>query len=284
MDDKTYGFRNGKRRWRRNYHADGRDGYSGHCDCSRYRLSAFHVKQRKRNDSRRFQVYVVMTRIKDLPLNERPREKAQKYGITSLSTNEILALIIGSGVKNMSAIDISQHLLDDYRGLASLITVSYKNLVKQKGLSVGNAYKLIAAFELIKRVEKATADQETIFKNSKDIFSKYRVEFSTSPQELLLLIMLNRNNKVIKEEIIFKGMISSMLISFREIFVKLFSNDALKFVLVHNHPGGNAEPSKEDIATTINIRNEAAKLGLELLDHIVIANHAYYSMSEHFLI
>lgn len=225
-----------------------------------------------------------MTRIKDLPLNERPREKAQKYGIASLSTNEILALIIGSGVKNMSAIDISQHLLDDYRGLASLITVSYKNLVKQRGLSVGNAYKLIAAFELIKRVEKANADEDTIFRNSKDIFSKYRVEFSTAPQELLLLVMLNRSNKVIKEEIIFKGMISTMLISFREIFVKMFLNDAIKFVLVHNHPGGNVEPSKEDVATTINIRNEAAKLGLELIDHIVIANHTYYSMSEHFLI
>lgn len=225
-----------------------------------------------------------MTRIKDLPLNERPREKAQKYGIASLSTNEILALIIGSGVKNMSAIDISQHLLDDYRGLASLITVSYKNLVKQKGLNVGNAYKLIAAFELIKRVEKANADEETVFRNSKEIFAKYRVEFSTASQELLLLIMLNRSNKIIKEEVIFKGMISTMLISFREIFVKLFLNDAIKFVLVHNHPGGNAEPSKEDIATTINIRNEAAKLGLELLDHIVIANQTYYSMSEHFLI
>lgn len=225
-----------------------------------------------------------MTRIKDLPLTERPREKAQKYGIASLSTNEILALIIGSGVKNMSAIDIAQHLLDDYRGLATLITVSYRNLIKQRGMSTVNAYKLMAAFELIKRVEKVSADQAMVYRNSKEIFTKYRVEFSTSPQEMLLLIMLNRNNKILKEEVIYKGMISTMLISFREIFVKLFLNDALKFVLVHNHPGGNVEPSKEDITTTINIRNEASKMGLELLDHIVIANHTYYSMSEHFII
>lgn len=225
-----------------------------------------------------------MTRIKDLPACERPREKAQKYGIASLSTAEILALIIGSGVHDMSAIDISQQLLNDYRGLGALVGISYRNLIKQKGLNTGNSLKLMAAFELTKRIEKANADQDTVFRNSHDIFAKYRVELSSSPQELLLVVMMNRNNRVIKEEIIYRGMISTMLVSSREIFVKLFVNDALKFVLVHNHPGGNPEPSQEDISTTIKIKTEAEKLGLELLDHIVIADNRYYSMAEHFLI
>jgi len=225
-----------------------------------------------------------MSRIVDLPPDERPREKAVKYGIVSLSNAEVLALIIGSGVQHLSAIDIGNDLLTEFKGLHGLVGVSYQNLLKQKGLKQGNALRLLAAFELIKRMEKATSESGGVFHSASEIFQKYKTDFSSAPQEMLLVIMMNRQNRVLKEEIIYRGSVSSMMVSSREIFVRLFVNETVRFVLVHNHPGGFCEPSKEDIAATISLKKEATKLGLHLIDHIVIANHDYYSMAEHKLL
>ncbi len=222
-----------------------------------------------------------MSRIQDLPPEERPREKAQKYGIVTLSNTELLALIIGSGVQHLSALDIGAELLNEFKGLQGLVGVSYPSLLRQRGLKKGNALRLLASFELVKRVEKVSSDASIFFNRAGDIFQKYRVEFSSASQEMLLVVMMNRQNKVLKEEIVYRGAVSSMMVSPREIFVRLFINETVRFVLVHNHPGGFCEPSKEDISATINLKNEAAHLGLQLIDHIVIANHEYYSMAEH---
>ncbi len=222
-----------------------------------------------------------MSRIQDLPPEERPREKAQKYGIVTLSNTELLALIIGSGVQHLSALDIGAELLSEFKGLQGLVGVSYPSLLRQRGLKKGNALRLLASFELVKRVEKVSSDASTFFNRAADIFQKYRVEFSSASQEMLLVVMMNRQNKVLKEEIVYRGAVSSMMVSPREIFVRLFINETVRFVLVHNHPGGFCEPSKEDISATVNLKKEASRLGLQLIDHIIIANHEYYSMAEH---
>ncbi|MFA5236207.1 MAG: DNA repair protein RadC [Bacilli bacterium] len=222
-----------------------------------------------------------MTRIADIPLEARPRERAWRLGINSLETAELLALVIGSGVERHSALDIGYQLTMGRGGLLGLLRYGPQDFLSIPGINKATAVKLLAVCEISRRMQKDRSEEPLIFRSANQVFEMYHLWLGTLDHEKMIMLMLNHQNRLIREKIIYQGTGQKVNLSLRDLYVELFSHNAHKFILVHNHPGGNHEPSQEDITTTIAIKREALKLGLTLVDHVIISDQGYFSMNEH---
>lgn len=221
-----------------------------------------------------------MGNIKKLPPLDRPREKALRFGLENLSDQELIAILISSGTKNNSAIDIASHLLSEKGGLFNLSIANYNELIKYKGISKVNALKIISAFELGRRntaksveIEEGKADKDYLIK-------KYSPQFQKFEQETLLVISLNKKRRIIKETFLYRGTSEETSVSIKEILKELISAGAYSFFLVHNHPNMESKPSYFDIALTTTLIKETKKLGINLLDHIIISKTDTFSFKE----
>lgn len=222
-------------------------------------------------------------KIKDIPKFDRPREKAFRHGLKSLSNVEILAIIIGQGTKGKNAIQIASDLLYKYRGLVSLSKADLETLSKERGLSRVSSLKLCAVFELFERTISSSYEEQETYLGSEMMFQKYRRHLDKFEEEILILIMLTRNNKIIKEQVIAKGQ-SNIEFSIRNIVLEILTSNSYRYVLIHNHPSGVVEPSEDDIISTAVISKETRKFGVKLLDHLIISKDTYYSFEEHGLL
>ncbi len=222
-------------------------------------------------------------KIYDLDKKDRPREKALRYGIEAISNQELLAIIIGSGVKNKSALEIAGSLLNNYKNLSSLANASLPSLKQERGINAISALKLLATFSFSKRLIKERQSEITRIKNSDDIYALYQ-DLKDENIEYFIIKMMNKKGVILKEKRIDISNDSLLEFSLKSIFVELFQNEASKFALIHNHPGGIKKPSEEDISTTLTIKNYAQSLQLILFDHIIIYENGYYSFRKNKLI
>jgi len=225
-----------------------------------------------------------MSRIADIPLEQRPREKALRLGINMLEGAELIALIIGSGVSHHSALEIGYRLIMNPNGLIGLLKYGPQQFLDIPGINKANAVKLLAVCEIARRMQQDRSEEPLVFREASQIYAKYHLTLGSSPQEKMLLLMLSRQNRLIGEKALYQGTSAKLNLSLRDLYVELFNHNAHKFILIHNHPGGNHEPSQDDIKTTVTIKTEALKLGLTLVDHVIISEEGYYSMREHHLI
>jgi len=223
-------------------------------------------------------------RIKDLPEAERPREKALRYGIASLSNIEILALVIGSGVRDQSALDIAAHLIAEAKGIHHIENCSLERIEKIRGIKKISALRLAAVFELLKRVEKTRLECVSEPVHPKAIFEKYKLEFARETQEQFALLFLSRRRMITGEKIMYKGTAEYFPIAIGEILSELLANKCFAFIVVHNHPSGETQPSDDDLISTKMLASEAARLKIKLVDHIIISDRSYFSFAEHNLI
>lgn len=217
--------------------------------------------------------------IKDLPEFNRPREKALINGIKSLSDVELLAIIIKTGYRDTSALELSNMLLKEYHSIYQISLLSIEKLGKYKGIGNIKATTILAAIELGKRAIKSNEIKLKIT-NGDTVFNQYKNYFNNIYQEYLLVIFLNNHNEVIKDEIIFKGSINQSLFHPREIFKKAIDYLAVKIILVHNHPSGNESPSNEDDLFTYRMIKCGMMMGILVVDHIIIGNN-FYSYYDH---
>ena len=215
-------------------------------------------------------------KIKDLPIESRPREKAKHHGIETLSDQELLALIIGSGVKGCSAIDIARNLLSTYPNLLTLAKANLNALENQFGLSSNRALNLLAAFEIYNRLISPQYQIDSYINDEKDVYLRYRYLEGYS-QEVLAILMLNRNNKILKEKILYKGTESDISINPTEICAELIISKCKKYILIHNHPNGEKYPSEDDEYTTSTIIKAAENIHISFVDHIIIYPGGFYS-------
>ena len=218
-----------------------------------------------------------MGKIKDLPILERPREKALRYGIDSLSNHELLALIIGSGSPENSAMDIAYQMLSDSHGLFHLVRKPYFDLLNYKGVGEIKAVKIIATFELARRFLTSKEDEEEFIKTSDEIFKKYQPIVANLVQEHVYLVVLDNKKKVLHEVNLYRGNENSVTCSEIQIVQQVIIHSGHYFYLIHNHPSGALTPSEEDVMFTTNLIRRANKLRVILLDHIIISNRGYYS-------
>ena len=223
------------------------------------------------------------TPIKNMPESERPYEKCQKYGVKSLSDAELLAVIIKSGTKNKRSIDLAMQVLgaDDQDGLAGMCRLTFQDLTKIKEVGTVKALQILCTIELSRRIAKASLGDRYVFDSAEAIAAYYMADLRHLKQEHLILLMLDTKNQLIADSMITKGTVNAAMISPREIFMEAMKHEAVNIILVHNHPSGHPVPSQADIEITKNIASVGKLLGIHLLDHIIIGNRCYETLSNY---
>lgn len=218
-------------------------------------------------------------KILELPKQERPREKAIRFGIETLSTEELLAILLRTGTKDVSALDLAHDMLSASHGLKNLLMKPYEALLDVRGIGPGKALILSACFELSKRYGMLSYYDLEVASNTY-LYQRYIGRLSQSDQEQIIIVVLNNKKRIIHEEIIYQGSEESVDCDPLQIVKKVILHKGKYFYLIHNHPSGNAQPSEADRVLTTNIIATANMMRVILLDHIVIGSHGYYSFVE----
>lgn len=211
--------------------------------------------------------------IKDLSHDEKPREKLKKYGVKNLTDEELIAIILRCGTKNMSVKDLAIKIKKEFNDLSDL---SYIELSKIKGMGEVKAITLLAAIEL--GVRSTYKEEKNIkFNKANIIYEFFKNKLINLQQENLIAIFLDNKNNLITYKTIFIGTINMSISHPREIFKEAIKNSSVYLVLVHNHPSGDPTPSIADMKFTKQVYQTSKVVGIPLLDHIIIGNCKYYS-------
>jgi DNA repair protein RadC len=218
------------------------------------------------------------TRIKDISQDERPREKLERYGPDSLSNDELLALILRTGHQKENAIQMSNRLINEY-GLDKLSDLALKELQEIKGIGFAKACQIIALFEFNKRHAISKRDEKPI-KCAKDVYEYALPLLSGKDKEHFMILHLDSKSRVIKDEIISIGTLNASLVHPREVFKSAIKESANAIVLLHNHPSGDAKPSKVDEDVTNRLNETGKLLKIKIVDHVIIGKDNYYSFRE----
>ena len=221
-----------------------------------------------------------MGTIRDLPTLERPRDKALRYGIESLSDGELLTIVIGSGYHGENASDLANKLISTYNGLEGLSFAPIHDVAKQKGIKSNKALLLAAIFEIHKRLNIKRVEKEGEMANSDYLYKKYSPQLADASQEVLILVLVNKRRNIIRESLLYKGTESDVVFSYKEMWRELFIHNAYGFYLIHNHPNNQANPSKKDVIFTGEIIRESQKIRIPMLDHLIIGDDGYYSFDK----
>lgn len=218
--------------------------------------------------------------IKDWAPDDRPREKLLTKGSEALSNSELLAILIGSGTKTKSAIEVAKDVLDlSGNNLNALGKLSLKELMRVDGIGQARAITIAAALELGRRRQAGEAQQSHI-KSSSDIAKYLQAQLRDKTHEVFVVAYLNRANKVIHLETISEGGITGTVADPRIILKKALEHNAVSLVLCHNHPSGNLKPSRADELLTQKIKQAALLLDLSVLDHVIVSEEGYYSFAD----
>ncbi len=221
----------------------------------------------------KFEKYIYKKKIKELPEDLLPREKALKYGVSSLSDNELLALSLGQGIKGLNVLGLADKILNK-KNLKDLKNLTLEDLLKIKGIGKAKALQILAIIEIAKRIEDP--EEKISFNSPADVY-KHVKHLSNDRQEKLIAIYTNTMNQMLGEQVIAVGSLNVLNALPRDVFFPAIDHNAYGIILVHNHPNGDPNPSKEDIQFTENIKELAIKLGFELLDHIIVGKKGYFS-------
>ncbi len=221
-------------------------------------------------------------KIKDIPILERPREKAIRYGIDSLSNIELLAIVIGSGIRGFSAIDIATQLFVEYGSFFGMMESNTNEFIDIEGINKVCSLKLKATFEIVRR--SAYNYRETKLEKIECLKRKYVALLSGYKHEVLVIVTLNKMNNILCEKKLYKGTKTTMTIVLDDLIDFVNQQRGSKFILFHNHPSGDCTPSIQDLNITYRLKEIVKKIGKELYDHIIISNSNYFSMKSNNLI
>jgi len=217
--------------------------------------------------------------VHDLPLSERPRERMAKLGSEALSSQEILALILGRGTKGESVIITSQKLLSKFGNLKNLASASVEELTQVKGIGPAKAAQIKATFELSRRLENSLIEPDKItVKSPEDVIGKARALLKGKKKEHFVILCLDTRNHLIKTDVVSIGSLDCSIVHPREVFKEAISSSAASVIFVHNHPSGDPTPSEDDIKMTKRLIEAGEIIGIEVLDHIVICDKEHLSM------
>jgi DNA repair protein RadC len=212
---------------------------------------------------------------------DRPREKLSLKGKASLSDAELIAILIGSGTKSLSAVEVAKLILKNCDNDINLLAKqSIKDLVKNKGIGEAKAISIISALELGRRRKAESTTKVTPISNSRHIFELMIPILTDLPHEEFWIILLNRANIVIKTIQISKGGVAGTVVDSKIIFKSAIEFLANSIILVHNHPSGNLKPSQEDITITKKLKQQGTLIEIPILDHIIFTNSNYYSFAD----
>jgi len=223
--------------------------------------------------------------IRNWAVEDRPREKLLSKGIHSLSDSELIALLIGSGTRNITAVELARQILSMAdNSLDKLGKYAVTDLKKLKGIGQARAITIIAALELGRRRKLSDTPESNKISGSIDVFSLMHPLLSDLSYEEFWILILNRSNRVIDKRKISQGGITGTVTDVRMILKIAIENLATSLILCHNHPSGNLQPSDADISITHRLKDSATLMDISLLDHLIIAGKTYFSFADENLI
>lgn len=223
--------------------------------------------------------------IKEWPIDERPREKAIKNGISSLSKSELLAILIGSGTPDESAVELMRKVLASCGdSIAELSRQTVDDLCRFKGIGPAKAITIVAACELWKRRAGDERREPPQIKSSQDLFNYFYPLLCDMNIEQCYVLLMNNMNRVIDHALIGSGGLTATMVDIRLVLREAIIKRATAIALCHNHPSGNMKPSRDDDKLTRNLAEACRVMNIRLLDHIIVAGNRYYSYSEEALI
>ncbi len=218
--------------------------------------------------------------IKDWAEDDRPREKLVQKGAESLSNSELVAILIGSGTRKKSAIDVAKSLLDKAQdSLNNFGKLTVKELMQVDGIGEAKAVILSAAMELGRRRQAVESLKKNV-KTSSDLAGFFQAKLKDKLHEVFAVAFMNRANKINHLEIISSGGITGTVADPRIILKKALEHNAVNIVLCHNHPSGSLKPSRADEVLTKKIKEAAALLDINVVDHIIVSEDGYYSFAD----
>jgi len=220
--------------------------------------------------------------IREMPRVERPREKLISKGVQNLKDEELLAILLRTGGKEKSAIQTAKQILNRY-SKKRLLNLSYEDLVKIKGIGPAKACTILAAQELVKRALKLGEETLPVIRSTKDVIAQFTY-LRNKTREHLAALYLNARNEMVFKKHLFVGTLDANIAHPREIFSHALTQNAASVILVHNHPSGDAQPSKSDLEITKRILEAGKIMGIDVLDHIIITKNKVFSFKEKKLI
>lgn len=218
-------------------------------------------------------------KIKEIPINDRPIERLINKGSEVLSNDELLAILLKTGTKEMSAKDLGTLILNKV-DINELKNITYEQLISIKGVGSKKAGTIMAAIELSKRMNQKVINLRGEFNDPLKLYNHYREILKDKKQEHFYAVYLDIRNKIIKDKLLFIGTANYSTVHPRDIFKEAYLIGAISLVVIHNHPSGEVLPSKNDLDTTKQLIAVGNLLGIRVMDHIIIGENKYYSFCE----
>ncbi|MCB9810935.1 MAG: DNA repair protein RadC [Candidatus Nomurabacteria bacterium] len=215
--------------------------------------------------------------IRDLPADEKPREKLVKHGPSVLTAVELLAIVLGQGTKKEEVFSMANRLVQEYGERNIFTQTDAKTLAENLEIPLIKALQIIAVGELGRRFFEKKKNGATVIRTAKDVFD-YVADMRALPKEYLRGIYLNSHYQVVHDEVISIGTVDANIIHPREVFRPALSYSASALILVHNHPSGVLSPSQEDVLVTAQVKEAGQLLGIELIDHVIVTVDGFSSM------
>jgi DNA repair protein RadC len=218
--------------------------------------------------------------IRDLPTSERPRERLLRFGASTLSNQELLALILRAGPRGENVLAMAMRLISQYKGLGGIARAPSAELLQQHGMGPAKTAEVLAAFELGKRLSAASADDRPQVTSPADAANLLMAEMSTLEQECLKVLLLDTKHRVQASPTIYMGNVNTSVVRVGELFREAVLRNSVAIIVAHNHPSGDPTPSPDDVRITEDIVKAGKLLNIEVLDHLVIGNQRYVSLKE----
>ncbi|MGG0716322.1 DNA repair protein RadC [Robertmurraya massiliosenegalensis] len=218
--------------------------------------------------------------IRDFPEDERPRERFEQSGPASLSNHELIAILLRTGTKEESVLQLSNRLLTNFEGLRLLKDATLDEITAIKGIGKAKAIQVLAAVEIGRRISNLAYDDRYVIRSPEDGANYVMNEMRFLSQEHFVCLYLNTKNQVLHKKTIFIGSLNASIVHPREVFKEALRRSAASVICLHNHPSGDPTPSREDIEVTKRLVESGKIIGIEILDHLIIGENKFVSLKE----
>jgi DNA repair protein RadC len=218
--------------------------------------------------------------IRDFPQDERPRERFIQNGPESLSNHELIAILLRTGTKDESVLQLSNRLLTNFEGLRLLKAATLEEMTEIKGIGQAKAIQILAAVEIGRRIANLNYTDRYVIRSPEDGANYVMNDMRFLSQEHFVCLYLNTKNQVLHKQTIFIGSLNASIVHPREVFREALKRSAASIVCLHNHPSGDPAPSREDIEVTKRLVECGKMIGIDILDHIIIGENKFVSLKE----
>lgn len=218
--------------------------------------------------------------IRDVHIADRPRERLIRQGASSLSNQELIAILLRTGTREESVLVLANRILSSFDKIQDLKDATIEEFMKVKGVGEAKAVQLLAAAEIGKRLYQKHSEGRYTIRSPEDAAAYLMTDMTSLNQEHLVVLFLNVKNEVLHKQTIFIGSLNSSIVHPRDIFREAVKRSAASIICAHNHPSGNPAPSPEDIDVTKRLIEAGSVMGIEVIDHVIIGNHKFISLKE----